>query len=77
MDYVDSNNIPWELKFVGSLGNEQYLQTAMYVVMHKAPYAYLWNTRTNDLKKVSVKDRQKFLEDVYTAITMGRKLRRR
>ncbi|MCM1322856.1 MAG: AAA family ATPase [Acetobacter sp.] len=76
MDYVDDKNIPWELKFVSSLNNEHYLQTAMYVVAKKAPFAYLWNVRTNELKKVKVKNVQKFLEDTYTCITMGRKLRR-
>lgn len=76
MNYVDKGNIPWELKFVSTLSNEHYLQAAMYIVCTKAPYAYLWNTRTNELKKVKVKNTEKFLGDVYTCITMGRKLRR-
>lgn len=76
VDYVDESNIPWELKFVSVLDNELYLQTAMYVIARKVPYAYLWNTRTNELKKVSIKNREQFLSDVYTCITMGRTLRR-
>lgn len=76
IDYVDKNNIPWELKFVSVLNNEHYLQAAMYSLMYKSKFTYLWNTRTNELKKVVVKDREKFLRDVYKCITMGRQLRR-
>lgn len=76
LDYVDENNIPWELKFVGNLSNENILQAAIYSLMYKSPYVYLWNTRVNDLRKVSVTNKEQFLSDVYTCITMGRKLRR-
>lgn len=76
IDYVDKSGIPWELKFVQALSNENYLQAAMYSVSKKKSYAYLWNVRNNQLKKVSVKDTRKFLDDVYVCITMGRELRR-
>lgn len=68
--------IPWELKFVANLSNSNYLQAVMYSIMLKAPYAMLWNVRTNELKKVSVKDKEAFLKDVYKCITLGRTLRR-
>lgn len=76
MDYIDKKGIPWELKFVNTLSNSNYLQTAMYCVATKKPYAYLWNVKKNELKKVSVPNVEKFLADVYTCITLGRKLRR-
>lgn len=75
-DYVDDKGIPTELKFVGNLSNENYLQTAMYIIALKAPFGYLWNVRTNEYVKVSVDNREKFLDDVYMCITLGRKLRR-
>lgn len=74
-DYVE-NGIPWELKFIANLTNSNYLQAVMYSIMLKAPYAMLWNVRTNELKKVSVKDKAAFLKDVYKCITLGRTLRR-
>ena len=74
-DYIE-NGIPWELKFVSNLTNSNYLQAVMYSIMLKAPYAMLWNVRTNELKKVSVKNKQAFLKDVYKCITLGRTLRR-
>ena len=55
MDYQDEKGIPWELKFVSVLSYEHYLQTAMYSAIRKTRYAYLWNVRTNELKKVVVK----------------------
>lgn len=76
MDYVDKRHIPWELKFVTSLSNEMYLQLAMYILSTKAPYGYLWNTMTNTLKKVSIKDKEQFVADVFKCITLGRQLRR-
>lgn len=81
IDYIDKEGAPWELKFVGSLGNTHYLQAAMYSIMKASKYrtkdfTYLWNVRTNELKKVRVTDKDKFLELVYKCITMGRKLRR-
>lgn len=75
IDYVDSDNIPWELKFVSNLTNEHILQAAMYSVMWNSPYAYLWNTMTNDLRKITVVNKDKFIRDVYKCITMGRTLR--
>lgn len=75
-DYVDDSEIPTELKFVGNLSNENYLQLAMYIIGLRAPFGYLWNVRTNEYVKVSVKNKEKFLDDVYTCITLGRKLRR-
>ena len=74
MDYVDEDRIPWELKFVSTLTNEHILQTAMYSVMYNSPYAYLWNTRTNDLRKISVKEKKRSLKNVYNCVTMGREL---
>ena len=76
IDYLDENKIPTELKFVSKLANVHYLQIAMYTLMAKSPYGYLWNTKTNELKKVSVKDKNEFLKQVYNTITLGRILRR-
>jgi peroxiredoxin family protein len=77
IDYVREDNIPVELKFVTRLTNQNFLQAAMYSLMYKSPYAYLWNTKTNTLFKVSVKNKRDFLEQVYDTITLGRSLKRR
>lgn len=76
IDYVDKSNIPWELKFAQRCGSSNFLQAAMYSIMYGSPFTYLWNTRTNDLYKISVTDKGKFLEQVYDTITMGRRLKR-
>jgi hypothetical protein len=76
IDYVGTDNIPVELKFVSRLTNQHFLQAAMYSLMYKSDYCYLWNTKTNVLFKVSVNNREEFLKQVYKTITQGRKLRR-
>lgn len=76
IDYINESNIPVELKFVSALTSPHFLQAAMYSIMHKAPYAWLWNTRDNTLYKVSVKDIDGFLTQVHKTITQGRELRR-
>lgn len=76
IDYVDEGKIPWELKFVSRFTYQHYLQAAMYTIMYGSSYAYLWNTKHNQLAKVSVRDVDEFLDQVYKTITLGRRLRR-
>lgn len=72
-DVIKDNNI-WELKFVSELSIEHYLQLAMYLIGFNKEYGYLWNTKTNELCKVSIKesDKNNFLNQVYKTITKSK-----
>lgn len=72
-DVIKDNNI-WELKFVSELSIEHYLQLAMYLIGFNKEYGYLWNTKTNELHKVSINKDSKnlFLNQVYKTITKAK-----
>ncbi len=63
------DGVPWELKFVTELTREMFLQIAMYCVLGGYPEGRLWNTRTGELWRVSVPDRQRFLDRVAMCVT--------
>lgn len=61
----------YELKFVSELEHNAFLQCAMYTIMYGKPCGYLWNTRHNQLYKITVPDKAGFLCAVIKAITKG------
>lgn len=72
-DIIKDNQV-WELKFVSELSIEHYLQLAMYLIGFNKEYGYLWNTKTNELCKISIKesDKNNFLNQVYKTITKSK-----
>ena len=68
---VIKDDVPYELKFVGTLEYKHYLQIAMYVYMLEKSHGYLWNTRFNQLYRVSIRDRRAFINQVLKTITKG------
>lgn len=58
-----------ELKFVSELEHTHFLQAAMYSLIYNRPYAILWNTRFNQMYKISVSNHDAFLKAVIKAIT--------
>lgn len=64
----------WELKFTSELGMEHFLQLAMYLIGFKKSYGYIWNTRTNELCRVNIRDEciEEFKKQVYKTITKSR-----
>ncbi len=69
---VMKDGIPWELKFTGALKAEHILQAAMYCVASTAPYAVLWNLRTDELLKVTVPDASAFLSEALSCVSRRR-----
>lgn len=61
---VIKDDIVYELKFVSELKHEHFLQCACYVVALNLPYGILWNTRDNSCFKITIPEKQKFLETV-------------
>lgn len=66
------DGIPWELKFTSSLKAEHALQAAMYCIATDAPYAVLWNIRTDEIQKVTVPDKTAFLASVLACVSRKR-----
>lgn len=69
-DVLRSDSV-WTIEFQASLRPENYLQAAMNSILFNRPYAVLWNTKTNEMFKVSVDEKLKkaFLLQVYRIIT--------
>lgn len=60
--FLDSKNpIPFELKFVEELDRRHFLQIATYVYCGEFEFGILWNTRYNQMYKVSIKNREQFI----------------
>lgn len=66
---VIKDGIIYELKFVSELQHTHFLQLACYVLAMDAPYGILWNTKKNEMWKVSIPDRTTFLNHVIRAVT--------
>lgn len=66
---VIKNNIPWELKFTSDLKAEHALQAALYAIASDSEYAMLYNIRTNEIQKITIPDRAKFLNDTLNCIS--------
>lgn len=68
---VEKDNVIYELKFVRELSHVHCLQLAMYLVCRYIKVGYLWNTRTNQMLRIEVPDRQAFLDKMIYAVTKG------
>lgn len=69
---VSRENEVWELKFVTELSHVHALQLAMYLVGENKETGYLWNTRTGERRKITIPNREMFLDAVGKAATKGR-----
>lgn len=58
-----------ELKFVSELKHDHFLQLGAYLVMSGKEEGLLWNIRTDERWKVTIPDRQRFLDAVITCVT--------
>lgn len=67
----------WELKFVQELSHTHALQLAMYMIGEQKETGYLWNLRTGELHRISIPNREIFLDAVGKAATKGRYKRTR
>lgn len=70
-DVLDENNVVWELKFVESLSEEHFLQCAMYMIARCLSRGILWNVKSDEMYEIRIPDRQKFMNLVLRAVTMG------
>ena len=61
----------WQIEYRNSLRPEDYLQAAMNAILFCRAHCILWNTRNNEIYKVSVegKKRNMFLTQVYRVVT--------
>lgn len=61
----------WQIEYRSSLRPEDYLKAAMDSILFNRPHCVLWNTRNNEIYKVSVesKKRDMFLNQVYKIVT--------
>ena len=62
----------WELKFVSELSHVHHLQLAMYLIGERKSQGLLWNVRTGELHRVTIPNRELFLDAVGKAATKGR-----
>lgn len=65
---VVKDGIVYELKFVSDLTHEHFLQCACYVIALKLEKGILWNTRTNRMFEISIRDRERFFRTVLSTI---------
>ena len=61
----------YELKFVGELRHEHYLQCACYMVAVGVKKGVLWNVRDNSRYQIKVPNEEAFLDAVVRTITKG------
>jgi len=69
-DVLKDNKI-YELKFVSQLTHEHFLQCACYMTALKKETGILWNVRTNEMYKIRIDKKKKFLNAVTKAVTKG------
>lgn len=69
---VSRNNEIWELKFVQELSHVHALQLAIYLIGEDKDIGYLWNTRTGERHRITIPNREMFLDAVGKAATKGR-----
>ena len=69
---VVKDKIVYELKFVSELTSEHFLQCACYIVALDLEEGILWNTRDNTTYRVTIPDKNKFLNAVANAITKNK-----
>jgi len=66
---VIKNNCVYELKFTNALSHEHYLQCASYIIGLGLETGYLWNVRTDEMYKITIPNKYKFLKSVKKTIT--------
>lgn len=69
-DVLRDNSV-WQIEYRQALRPEDYLRAAMYAIIFDKPEAILWNTRNNEMLRVSVDSskRDAFCTQVYRIIT--------
>jgi hypothetical protein len=60
--------IPYEFKFASSLSKAHFIQLATYLLASGEPKGFLWNIRTNELVSVSIPNREKYAQELYSMI---------
>lgn len=68
---VIKDDVVYELKFVTELTHEHHLQCACYMIATDLSIGILWNTRTNTMHRITIPNRNKFMNAVVHAITKG------
>ena len=66
---VLNNDTVYELKFVSELSHEHFLQCATYLVMSGIKQGILWNIKNNDMYKITVPNKKKFITAMLNAIS--------
>lgn len=66
---VVKNNTVYELKFVAELMHKHFLQCASYMIALGLSKGVLWNTRTNDMYEIGIKNKDDFMNALTIAIT--------
>lgn len=64
-----ADGVAWELKFVGELSADHFLQLGMYLVMSGLKKGILWNVRTNERHEVRVSDAKTFMDAVINCVS--------
>ncbi len=59
----------YELKFVSALSHEHFLQCACYMIGLELDTGYLWNIKDNEMYKIKIPNRLRFLDAVSKTIT--------
>ena len=67
-DVIKDGNI-FDLKFTGEIKESYYLQVATYLCAFGYEKGYVWNVKNNEMFRVTVPNRQKFLKAVVKSIT--------
>ena len=69
MDAIDDHGEVYELKFTSALTEPMFLQLATYLVLSGHGSGVLWNTRTDERWRVSVPDRDAYMDAVVTCMS--------
>lgn len=69
MSDVIKDNTIFELKFTNEIKETYYLQCAMYICAFGFEKGYVWNIKTNEMYRITVPDRDKFLKAVVKSVT--------
>lgn len=61
----------YELKFVSELSHTHFLQCACYMAAMDISTGFLWNVYDNQMYKIRIPDKKRFLDKVARAVTKG------
>lgn len=65
---VVKDDVVYELKYVSELSHKHFLQCACYVVALNLQEGILWNTRDNSKYRITIPDRNAFIDAVATTV---------